>query len=63
MTRTTALTRWSIGTAAASLLVGLAATPAVARPDPGTPLTSPFLSNSQECPLSRVGTQLVSATT
>ena len=44
MNRTTVLARWSIATA---------------RPDPGPQPSSQFPSNSQQCRLSRVGTQLV----
>ena len=59
MTRITVLARWSTAAAAAALLAAFAAAPAAARPDPGPPSTSQFPSNSAECPLSRIGTQLV----
>jgi hypothetical protein len=59
MTRTTVLARWSTAAAAAALLAGFAATTAAARPDPGPPRTTQLPSNTQECPLSRVGTQFV----
>ncbi|MGH9249367.1 MAG: hypothetical protein ACRD0W_07620 [Acidimicrobiales bacterium] len=63
MTRTTGLARYSAAAATATLLAGLAAAPAIARPDPGEPAPqepSGALSNPIEpvgfgCPPSETG--------
>ena len=58
MNRTQLLARCSAAAAAATIIAGLAATPATARPDPGEPIADRF-SSYNTCPLNRVGTQLV----
>jgi hypothetical protein len=58
MTHTTLLARCSAAAAAATLLAGLAATPAAARPDPGE-RASTWFSSYVNCPLARIDTQLV----
>jgi len=58
MNRTTLLARFSAAAAAATLLAGLAATPATARPDPGERIPIRF-SSYANCPLNRIDTQLV----
>jgi hypothetical protein len=59
MTRSTLLGRWSAAAAAVTLLAGLTATTAAARPDPGEPPTIRFPSYDLNCPLARIDTQLV----
>ena len=59
MSRTTPLPRLSRAAAAAALLICLTAAPATARPDPGEPATVQSPVSAQNCPLRRVGTQLV----
>ena len=59
MNRTQLLARYAAAAAAATLLTGLAATSAAARPDPGEPIPVRFSSYERDCPLSRVDTQLV----
>lgn len=59
MSRTSPLVRHSRAAAAAALLVCLSTTPAAARPDPGEPATVQSPVNARNCPLRRVGTQLV----
>jgi hypothetical protein len=59
MTRTQLLARCSAAAAAATIIAGLAATPATARPDPGEPIPVRFSSYDRNCPLSRIDTQLV----
>jgi hypothetical protein len=60
MTRTVSFRRFSAVAAAAALLLGLMATPAPARPDPGVPVRVQIMSNRLDgCPLRRVGRQLV----
>jgi hypothetical protein len=56
MNRTQLLARSAA--AAAAIIAGLAAIPATARPEPGEPIT-PRFSSSDDCSLSRVGTQLI----
>jgi hypothetical protein len=53
MNRTRLLARWSAAAAAVTLIAGLAATPATARPDPGDPTSTQF-SNYLNCPLKRI---------
>jgi hypothetical protein len=57
MNRIQLLARCSAAAAAATIIAGLAATPATARPDPGEPVQVRF--SYDNCLLSRVGTQLV----
>jgi hypothetical protein len=59
MNRATVLARYSAVAAAATLLAGLAAAPATARPDPGEPVQIQDSSGYPNCPLSRIGTQFV----
>jgi len=59
MNRTQLLARCTAAAAAATLLAGLGATAAAARPDPGDPIPIRFSSHERNCPLSRVDTQLV----
>ena len=59
MNRTQLLARCAAATAAATIIAGLAATLATARPDPGDPIPIRFSSYEPNCPLSRVDTQLV----
>jgi hypothetical protein len=59
MNRTQLLGRCSAAAAAATIIVGLAAAPATARPDPGPPPIPDRISCDLNCPLSRIGTQLV----
>jgi hypothetical protein len=59
MSRTTLPTRCAAAAAAATLLAGLAAMPASARPDPGEPASPRFSSYEWNCPLNRVDTQFV----
>jgi hypothetical protein len=56
MNRTKLLARCSAAVAAATLIAGLAAIPAAARPDPGESISDRSSSN---CSLNRIGTQLV----
>ena len=58
MNRTTLLARCSAAAAAATIIAGLAAIPAAARPDPGEPIPIQF-SSYANCPLNRIDTQLV----
>jgi hypothetical protein len=58
MNRTQLLARCSAAAAAATIIAGLTATPAAARPDPGD-LNSPRFSSYDSCELNRIGTQLV----
>ena len=58
MNRTQLLARCSAAAAAATIIAGLAAIPATARPDPGEP--APVRpSTDWTCPLQRIDTQLV----
>ena len=59
MNRTQLLARCSAAAAAATIIAGLAATPAIASPDPGDPIPIRFSTYDGNCPLNRVGTQLV----
>jgi hypothetical protein len=58
MNRTQLLARYAAAAAAATLLAGLAATSAGARPDPGEPIPVRF-SSYTNCSLNRIDTQLV----
>ena len=58
MNRTQLLARCSAAAAAATIIAGLAAIPATARPDPGEPIPD-RCSSYRNCPLQRIGTQLV----
>jgi hypothetical protein len=58
MNRTRLLIRCSAAAATATLVAGLAAIPAAARPDPGEPIPVRF-SSYANCPLNRIDTQLV----
>jgi hypothetical protein len=58
MNRTQLLARYAAAAAAATLLTGLAATSAAARPDPGEPIPVRF-SSYANCSLNRIDTQLV----
>jgi hypothetical protein len=58
MNRTQLLARCSAAAVAATIIAGLAAIPATARPDPGEPIRDRF-SSHHSCPPNRVGTQLV----
>ncbi len=58
MIRTTLLARCSAAAAAATVIAGLAAVPAAARPDPGERIPIRF-SSYANCPLNRIDTQLV----
>jgi hypothetical protein len=58
MNRTQQLARYAAATAAATLLAGLMATSAAARPDPGEPIPD-RISSYAKCPLKRIDTQLV----
>lgn len=58
MNRTTLLARCSAAAAAATVIAGLAAIPAAARPDPGERIPIRF-SSYANCPLNRIDTQLV----
>jgi hypothetical protein len=58
MIRTPLLARCSAAAAAATIIAGLAAIPAAARPDPGEPIPIQ-LSSYANCLLSRIDTQLV----
>lgn len=58
MTRTAPLRRHAT-VAAATLLLCLTATPAPARPEPGEPVKVQVSTDALNCPLRRVGTQLV----
>jgi hypothetical protein len=58
MIRTPLLARCSAAAAAVTIIAGLAATPAAARPDPGEPIPIRF-SSYANCPLNRIDTQLV----
>jgi hypothetical protein len=58
MNRTQLLARFAAAVAAATLLAGLAATSAAARPDLGEPIPVRF-SSYANCPLNRIDTQLV----
>jgi hypothetical protein len=58
MNRTQLLARCSAAAAAATIIAGLAAIPATARPDPGEPVQVRF-SSDWNCPLNRIDTQLV----
>jgi len=57
MIRTQLLARCCAVAAAATIIAGLAAIPAAARPDPGEPVQVRF--SYDNCLLSRIGTQLV----
>jgi hypothetical protein len=57
MNRTQLLLRCSAAAAAATIIAGLAAIPATARPEPGPAV--PDRCSSYNCPLQRIGTQLV----
>jgi hypothetical protein len=57
MNRTQLLARCSAAAAAATIIAGLAAIPATARPHSGDPI--PDRCSSYDCPLQRIGTQLV----
>ena len=59
MNRTQLLARCSAAAAAATIIAGLAAIPATARPDPGEPVQVRFSSDDPNCPLNRIDTQLV----
>jgi hypothetical protein len=59
MNRTQLLARCFAAAAAATIIAGLAAIPATARPDPGEPAQVRFSSYNGNCPLQRIGTQLV----
>jgi hypothetical protein len=60
MNRTQLLARCSAAAAAATVIGGLAAFPATARPDPGGPIPVRFsIYDYNNCPLERIGTQLV----
>jgi hypothetical protein len=52
------LGRCATAVAAATIIAGLVAIPAAARPDPGDP-TTPRFSSHDSCQLSRIDTQLV----
>jgi hypothetical protein len=58
MNRTQLLARCSAAAAAATIIAGLAAIPATARPDPGEP-AQVRPSSDWNCPLNRIDTQLV----
>jgi hypothetical protein len=58
MNRIQLLARCSAAAAAATIIAGLAAIPAAARPDPGEPIPIQF-SSYANCPLNRIDTQLV----
>ena len=58
MNRTPLLGRCAAATAAATIIAGLAAIPATARPDPGEPVPVLFPSDGN-CSISRIDTQLV----
>ena len=58
MNRTQLIARSTAAAAAASIIAGLAAFPAGARPDPGEPIPPRFSSYDNNCPLTRVGSQL-----
>jgi hypothetical protein len=58
MNRTQLLARCAATATAVTLLAGLAAIPAAARPDPGEPIPIRF-SSYENCPLNRIDTQLV----
>ena len=57
MHSTKLLVRCSAAAATATLVAGLAAIPAAARPDPGEPI--PIRFSYANCPLNRIDTQLV----
>jgi len=59
MNRTQLLARWSAAITAATLVAGLAVGTAAARPDPGDPIPDRYSSYNGNCPLERIGTQLV----
>jgi hypothetical protein len=59
MNRTTLLARCFAAAAAATLLAGLTTIPTAARPDPGEPVQIQDSSGYPNCPLTRIGTQLV----
>jgi hypothetical protein len=58
MNSTRLLARCAAAAAATTIIAGLAAIPAPARPDPGPPVPDRF-SSDDNCLLSRVGTQYV----
>jgi hypothetical protein len=58
MNRTKLVARCAAAAAATTIMAGLAAIPATARPDPGPPAPDRF-SSPGTCLLSRVGTQYV----
>jgi len=58
MNRIQLLARCSAAAAAATIIAGLVAIPATARPDPGPQIPN-RISCDLNCPLSRIGTQLV----
>jgi hypothetical protein len=53
------LARWSAAAAAATFVASLAVGTAAARPDPGSPIPDRYSSYYDNCPLQRIGTQLV----
>ena len=57
MNRTQLRARCTAAAAAATIIAGLAAIPAAARPDPGEPI--PIRFSYANCPLNRIDTQLV----
>ncbi len=59
MIRTQLLARCSAAAAAATIIAGLAAIPATARPDSGGPISIRFSMYEQNCQLNRIDTQLV----
>ncbi|HEX2362436.1 MAG TPA: hypothetical protein VHI11_10220 [Jiangellaceae bacterium] len=58
MNRTKLVARCSAAAAAATIIAGLAAVPATARPDPGDSISPRFSSYDNNRPLTRIGTQL-----
>ena len=58
MNRTQLVARCAAAAAAATIIAGLSAIPATARPESGEPIRDRF-SSSDSCELSRIGTQLV----
>ena len=59
MNRIQLLARCSAAAAAATIIAGLAAIPATARPEPGPPVQVRICSDDRNCPLQRIGTQLI----
>jgi len=58
MNRTQLVARCAVAAAAATIIAGLSAIPATARPESGEPIRDRF-SSSDSFPLNRIGTQLV----